>query len=244
MGRVLNPFDRFPGEIFGLAVVVVVLTLLFAGPWPTLGTITAVCLVQGLLVRRAYIKRDDAVFKHDLMEEREALLRAEIAQLRGRVPFEESDTGVGTLKHLEAGFTRALARFRRWGESFSVAIVEVTDSAHPDRVLDRWVSFGIVRTLLEAARADDVTCRLDNHTFAVLLAGTGETGADAFVDRVRGVLGDACFDTGNGEIRLSVLTGTSEWFKSMSSMVELLSAANSELEAGRAARDRKRAGAA
>ena len=87
----------------------------------------------------------------------------------------------------------------RHGWSLSLILVEIDgllemreadgDSAFKHAVL------GIAGELLSASRDTDLSTRLDDRRFAVLLPGTDEVGAHAFVDRVLRNIIDGAFGT-------------------------------------------------
>ncbi|MEX2080410.1 MAG: diguanylate cyclase [Dehalococcoidia bacterium] len=234
MKRLVYPLNRFPGEAFALAVGGTILLALFAGPWAGFGLCAALALVQAGLVRAAFASRDEALERAATVEEHDGLLKTELNKIRSRMPYEDHETGVGTRRQLELSWTKQLARHRRWGEPFAIALLEVTDAFRKERLLGPGTAASVASALLEVARTEDVICRLDNHTFAVLLAGTGKEGADRFVDRARVRTSGEPHDGDDGEeFYLTVVGGTAEWDDAMQTVVDMLAVADHALGAFR-----------
>ncbi len=243
MSRVSRLVDRFPGEMFAVGIGLVVVAAIFVSPWAALGLCMVLAAGQAYLVGRAYAGKEAAATELAQVQERDAVLRAELNKIRSRLPYEDSETGVGTRKQLEVSWTKQVARNRRWGEAFSLAVLEFTDAFRPEKLLSPAGASSTANALLDVARTEDIVCRLDNHTFAVLLAGTGTDGARAFVDRLRiRVSAEPQREPDGADSYLTVVGGVAEWTEGMRSLVDLLAVADSDMALFRVEYGRERAG--
>lgn len=98
---------------------------------------------------------------------------------------EDPETGLGTRRQLEVAWIKSAARARRWGEPFSIVLLDVHDAFGGQGVLDAASARQVGALLTEAARGEDSVFRLANSGFAVLLSGARAAGAATFVERVR-----------------------------------------------------------
>lgn len=156
-------------------------------------------------------------------------LREDIARHRQRSTYEDAETGLGTATQLEIAFTKQVARNHRWGEDFSLALLEVNDAYKPDRQLQTVTAASIAQGLLQVARSEDTVCRLDNCTFAVLLAGSSREGADAFVARVRTRVSAVEHPGEHGRVFVTIRAGVSPWQENLGSLSEMLAGADADM---------------
>jgi PleD family two-component response regulator len=176
-----------------------------------------------------------------------ATLRRELVQLklesRGlqRAAVNDPVTGLGSRDRLDEDCGRLVARHKRWGETFSLLLIEVWDESQPDAALRPAVLAGIARTLQDSARIVDHLYRLDARTFVGLLAECNLDGARICAGRVRDLLGSALLANGEGTTGLDVVCGVAEWSPDIHSVQQLLEKADADDEADRLNMDRKHA---
>src|SRR5262245_60979652 len=84
--------------------------------------------------------------------ERAQELEAEIARLQERAAFEDPDTGLGNASQFRRDIIRFIARFRRQGEPFAIALIEPQLATNPGAGLNRDTIDAVTEILLDTAR--------------------------------------------------------------------------------------------
>ncbi len=157
-------------------------------------------------------------------------LTGEIGELKQRVSFDTAAPNLGNEDLLTHEWTKLAARFHRHGDPFAVVIMEVRHASEPDIPLAEPLAAQAAQILLATARAEDTVCRLDERTFAALLATTEFDGALRFVDRARGALSSEPVATAKGHSYLVMVAGVAEWQSGMTDITDLLEAAAKHME--------------
>ena len=138
-------------------------------------------------------------------------------------------TGVGNLPALELQFAKALGRWRRTLEPFSVGLVRLSHPASPNETLPALAAAQLGHILVDIARVEDTVCRVSGNEFAVLLASSTFEGATAFVERARNGIAREPLPTGEGSRFYRSSGGAAQWADSMGSLTALLQAASAEM---------------
>jgi diguanylate cyclase (GGDEF)-like protein len=136
-----------------------------------------------------------------------------VARLEGEARTDPL-TGLLNRRGFDEHAAREFAHLGRHDGSVALATVDID---HFKQVNDEWghvvgdrVLAHLARVLAEEARIVDVAARLGGEEFAVLMPGSGEAGAEAFVERVRDGL-EAAADPDLPAVRISAgVVATSE----------------------------------
>ncbi len=96
-------------------------------------------------------------------------------------------------KHAAASLTRALARFTRYGEEFSLLVVTLSDAVFADYspAAKRKIIRGLANHIRTDVRVVDEVARLDDGRFAVMLPHTPKAGGEVVRARLTGGLQSA-----------------------------------------------------
>ena len=158
-------------------------------------------------------------------------VRANIAELDAAIvalKLERADREAaipGAYSALEAECERLRARWRRLGEPFTLALVDLGNALHPQADLPPTVMGKVMTAIDEARRTEDCWFQLDGRTAAVLLAGSSTEGGWAFVDRLRRLLGNEPFAHEAGAAYVDVRVGVAEWSQSFNDLAQLIDSA-------------------
>ncbi len=76
---------------------------------------------------------------------------------------------------------KAIARYRRLGEPFSVLLLGTEEEFSGDPLANT----NLAQLLAKAARQEDTPCHLEGRWFAVILSGADQAGARAALERIR-----------------------------------------------------------
>lgn len=143
-----------------------------------------------------------------VLERRNELLLARLAEEARTDPLTRLLNRRGFDEHA----SRELAHASRTAQSIALATFDID---HFKAINDRWghvvgdrVLVHIARILADESRQIDVAARLGGEEFAVLMPGSDETGAEAFVERVRAVLADPNPDLPSIRISAGVVATT------------------------------------
>jgi diguanylate cyclase (GGDEF)-like protein len=108
-----------------------------------------------------------------------------------------------------------LSRARRHGQEFSLLLL---DADHFKSVNDRYghaVGDHVLRSLgdrlRERLRGEDIVARWGGEELIVALPDTGEEGAVALGEQLRGAVADAPLDAGEVDVALTVSVGLAAW---------------------------------
>jgi PleD family two-component response regulator len=126
-------------------------------------------------------------------------------------------------------FIKQVARFRRRGETFSLALLQVRDPEHPDDLLETPVIVAAAHRLAETARVEDALCRVARRGFAVLLDGASQKGAEVYVNRARQRFEEVPVVVSGRRVELALSAGVAEYETSMTEVQEMLTAAARDL---------------
>jgi GGDEF domain-containing protein len=158
--------------------------------------------------------------------ERAHQLEEELAHVKQRAAFEDPDTGLGNASQFRRDIIRLVARYRRHGDPFAIALIEPLKVDRPEAELNRDTLDAVIEVLLETARIDDTVCRLSERRFGVALPSTNRAGAARYVDR----LGDEIASGAHGPRLLVVVTGgVAEWNGAMAKLADIGDAAEADL---------------
>lgn len=131
-------------------------------------------------------------------------------------------TGLGNAPMFEHEILRAIARYDRNRETFSI-IVLASDDGHTG---DPSRQTAIARMLADLARTEDAPCHLQARWFGVVLEGAHEQGARAALERMR-----TATDWQPGEaFRQPPVGGVAEWNSGLNAPSDLVAAAMEDLE--------------
>jgi PleD family two-component response regulator len=189
----------------------------------------AALLVQGValffVVPRYYRARTAS----SLWQTRAEEVRVELLRLQEHAVHEDEDTGVGNARELEIDFAKCVARARRNGEPFSLALIEVSHTLRRDAVGNESI-VAVAGVLLAGARAEDSICRVDDRLFAVLLAGADAEGGAQFVEGVRTRVAAGMFRTGANLRLLEIRGGVAQWSDEVGTLATLGRQARRDLD--------------
>ncbi len=231
-----QPINRFPGEFFALGLALCIgMQLVFGTPF-AVATAGLVGLLQVILLRKQRLGGMDTRRRLELAEaeakkwqERANTFMAELASHRDAVDYQDPETGVGSTRQFEVEFVKQVARFRRRGEPFSLALLQVRDPDHPDDLLDTPVIVAAAHRLAETARVEDSLCRVARRGFALLLDGADAKGASVYVARARQRFEEAPVIVSGRRVELSLSAGVAEYKTSITEVQEMLAAAARDL---------------
>jgi diguanylate cyclase (GGDEF)-like protein len=224
--------NRFPGEFFVLGLAVCFAVQLVAGPAAALIVAGIVGALQLAILRRQRIerKRSEEELRLAQAEARKWQERAntfmhELACFRDAIDYQDPETGLGSTRQFEVEFIKHVARFRRRGEPFSVAVMQVRDPRRPDDPLAPPVIIASAHRLAETARVEDALCRVARRGFAVMLAGADARGAGIFVERARQRFSEGPVVVAGKRVELTISGGVAQYDPSMSDVQDILTAA-------------------
>jgi diguanylate cyclase (GGDEF)-like protein len=209
--------------------------IVFGTPF-AVATAGLIGLLQVVLLRKQRLSGMDTSRRLEAAEvearkwqERANTFMAELSCYRDQVDYQDPETGVGSTRQFEVEFIKQVARFRRRGEPFSLALLQVRDPDHPDDLLDTAVIVAAAHRLAETARVEDSLCRVARRGFAVLLDGADARGAEAYVSRARHRFEDVPVVVSGRRIELSLSAGVTEYKTTMTEVQEMLAAAARDL---------------
>lgn len=231
-----RPIGRFPGEFFALGLALCLgMQLVFGTPY-AIATAGIIGLLQVILLRKQRLSGMDANRRLEAAEaeakkwqERANTFMAELACYRDQVDYQDPETGVGSTRQFEVEFIKQVARFRRRGEPFSVALLQVRDPEHPDDLLDTPVIVAAAHRLAETARVEDSLCRVARRGFAVLLDGADAKGAEVYVQRARHRFEEVPVVVSGRRVELTLSAGVVAYDPTMTEVQEMLAAAARDL---------------
>lgn len=234
----LQPVGRFPGELLALGLVIAFVVQYVAGPVAAIVTAAVIGLVQVLLLRRQRMAREALARQLTVSEaetkkwqERANTFMSELSHYKEQVDYQDPETGVGSTRQFEVEFIKQVARFRRRGEPFTVALLQLRDPDHPDAMLDAPVIAAAAHRLAETARVEDALCRVARRGFAVLLAGAGREGASVYINRARQRFEEVPVLVSGKRISLTLTGGAATYETTMTEVQDILSAAARDLHA-------------
>jgi diguanylate cyclase (GGDEF)-like protein len=231
-----RPIGRFPGEFFALGLALCIgMQLAFGTPY-AIATAGIIGLLQVVLLRKQRMGGLDDKKRLELAEaeakkwqERANTFMSELACYRDQVDYQDPETGVGSTRQFEVEFIKQVARHRRRGEPFSLALLQVRDPDHPDDLLDTAVIVAAAHRLAETARIEDSLCRVARRGFAVLLDGADSKGAEVYVNRARDRFEEVPVAVSGRRVELVLSAGIAEYKPAMGEVQEMLSAAARDL---------------
>jgi diguanylate cyclase (GGDEF)-like protein len=143
--------------------------------------------------------------------------------------FIDAETGLGTARKFELVWKEQVARYQRYREPFSLAIIEVHHAKRTWRSNPGVAVGEVARRLQEAARDEDTVVRLSPRRFAVLLSHCEVEGARAFLTRVRDVAQSVPVRGEKGTNYLVATDGVAQWNLKMDSIEDLKRAAQADM---------------
>lgn len=130
-------------------------------------------------------------------------------------------TQLGNAAMLERDLRRAVARFYRMAEPFSLMLIQ-TDDPYADDFSRQTV---MARVLAESLREEDQPCHIQDRWFGVMLAGATEQGARSAFDRIRSLT-----DWQPGRpVMHSAIGGVAAWNRGYDTIDELMAVALADL---------------
>lgn len=193
------------------------LTASFAGPAAGLAIMVGVALLLAALCLHVAIDRASAAEEARTWEQH---IRRQL--------HEDAETGLGTRRQFDVTWIRDVARARRWGEPFSLVVLDVQDAFGAPDPMTPEAARAVGRILSEAARGEDAVFRLGNATFAALLSSARADGASAFLERVRVRISSDPIPSGSGSF-FTVYGGVSEWHEDHDSPDTMLRNAENDM---------------
>lgn len=149
----------------------------------------------------------------DALRDRQAALQSEIASLREELAHSaitDPTTEIASLSYFTEFLDRRWrAHARRDDEPISLLLIEPDDfdalrEASSGEQVDRCLR-QIARTIESCAtRADDIAARCGDHTFAMVLSGTGEEGAETIARKLRDAVESLQIPHPDGHVSISV----------------------------------------
>ena len=130
-------------------------------------------------------------------------------------------TGLGNAAMFKHETLKAIARYRRIGEPFSVLIIATGERGAGDPARHS----SIARLLAGAVRTEDTPCHLSGRQFAIVLSGTPATGARAALERI---LTATSWQPGQTNSE-SPTTGVATWSEFFTEFDDILEAARTAL---------------
>jgi GGDEF domain-containing protein len=231
-----RPIGRFPGEFFVLGLAVSLGVQLSFGWAAAIAAAGLIGLVQVVLLRKQRLAGVDTEKRLEIAEaearkwqERANTFMSELACYRDQVDYQDPETGVGSTRQFEVEFIKQVARFRRRGETFSLALLQVRDPEHPDDLLDTPVIVAAAHRLAETARIEDSLCRVARRGFAVLLDGADARGAEVYIHRARQRFEEVPINASGRRIQLALNAGVAEYNTTFTEVQEMLATAARDL---------------
>ncbi len=228
--------NRFPGEFFLLGIGICLGAQLIWGSSVALVLAGILGLLHVVMLRRQRVEGANSTSRADHAEaearkwqERANTFMHELACFREQIDYQDPETGVGSTRQFEVEFIKQVARFRRRGEPFTVALLQFRDPTHADEPLDAPVIIAAAHRLAETARVEDSLCRVARRGFAVLLAGSGSDGASAYIQRARHRFEDTPVMISGRRVDLAVSGGVAVYDPAMSDVQDILTAAARDL---------------
>ena len=228
--------NRFPGEFLVLGLGICLGAQLVWGSAFAFVLAAILGLIQVVMVRRQRMEGLQNGSRADLAEaearkwqERANTFMHELACFRETIDYEDPETGVGSTRQFEVEFIKQVARFRRGGQPFTVALLQFRDPGHADEPLDTPIIIAAAHRLAETARVEDALCRVARRGFAVLLAGSGAQGAAAYIQRARARFEETPVMIGGRRVDLTVTGGVAVYDPRMSDVQDILTAAARDL---------------
>lgn len=188
----------------------------------------ALGVVEGAAIFHFAPKYRGALAAAATWEGRAKEVRTELMRFRERALHEDHETGVGNIRQLDIDFVKAVARFRRQREPFSLVLIELRHSLGK-QALGRDTVVAVANVLLQTARAEDSVCRIEERTFAVLLSASDCGGARAFIQRARVRANTDLFTRGAAMNFLELVGGAAVWRDELASLPALLAETRADL---------------
>jgi len=139
-----------------------------------------------------------------------------IPYLKNRLAFSQRIlidelTGACNRKYMERALADLLANFKRYGEVFSIAIIDIdffkqVNDGHGHLVGDE-VLKRLVNLINEHKRKTDDLCRFGGEEFVLCLPRTTEEGAEVLLNRIREAFSEVEFTSENGSFQVTFSAG-------------------------------------
>ena len=190
-------------------------------------------MVLGARTSGAY--HGDAVRQLEVlaMQAGDSILRARLFEATERLATTDGLTGLVNHRTFQARLDEHLAAARRYGKKVSLLITDidhfksVNDTyGHPvgDRVLK-----DVARILQKEARTTDVVARYGGEEFALVMPETDQAGAMKTAERIREKVAQTAFQTGQGELRVTLSLGIATFPQDATSKADLIERADGGL---------------
>ena len=160
-----------------------------------------------------------------------------------RLSITDGLTGVWNRRHLDLRSSEELRRARRFGEPFSLVLVDVDDfkrvnDTHGHQTGDA-VLVELAGRLASSVREVDTVARYGGEEFCLLLPRTDVGGAELLAEKVRDAVASAAFPTDGGELHVTVSVGVATHPVHGGTVPQLMSAVDAALyRAKRAGKNR------
>jgi two-component system cell cycle response regulator len=156
---------------------------------------------------------DDVVRQLEVvaMQAAESIYRARLFEKTERLATTDGLTGLTNHRTFQARLDEQLAQAQRYGKRLSLILCDID---HFKSVNDTYghpmgdvVLKGVARTLLKEARTTDVVARYGGEEFAVVMPETDAAGALVIAERIRERVKALVFETGQGQLRVTLSLG-------------------------------------
>lgn len=153
----------------------------------------------------------------------ESLLGTLIYPLRNALQYQDALkaalhdplTGTGNRVAMDTAVRRELQMAQRYGQSLSLMMVDLD---YFKQINDRYghavgdeVLHEVAQTIMQVARATDMTFRYGGEEFAVLLSNTDLEGAEIIAERVREAIAELDIQQGDQRLQVTASLGLAQW---------------------------------
>ena len=153
---------------------------------------------QELLERVASMEEESQRLRKGLDRKREQLMQDTLTGVRSRLAYDET-------------VAQELARYRRYREAFSMAVLDID---HFKSINDRYGHAAgdkalqlVARKIRDGLRESDLVFRVGGEEFVLILPKTGFSAAKAHVETVRQIVGDAAFHFEGTPVSITLSAG-------------------------------------
>ncbi|MFN0096880.1 MAG: GGDEF domain-containing protein [Dehalococcoidia bacterium] len=234
----LAPVQRFKGEFFILGLAIAVGVLAVFGPMAAFYVTITLALLQVYLLRNQRLTAESASTELKKAQAESQAWEAtanqfmnELSSLKTQASMQDAETGLGNVRQFEADFGKQVARNHRKDEPFSVLLLQVRDTDHPDLELDAEALSASAEHLADSTRAEDTICRVARRGFAIILENCDRRGAEAYFERCRRRFDELPVNSHGRDLVVSLAGGVAEYDPAMTDFQGILRAAAQNLHA-------------
>jgi diguanylate cyclase (GGDEF)-like protein len=186
-----------------------------AAPLHSLGRLVGVVAVYGTTTGRPFSEEETGLLASLLRQVEVAVANIELHERARRDALTDGLTGLCNRRHFDMRLHDAVAGAQRYGEPFSVVLLDVDDFK---RINDRWdhstgdaALVHLAGVVGAAIREVDVPCRWGGEEFAILLQRADPRAALAVAQRVIDQVRAAPLERNGQSIRITVSAGVASF---------------------------------